>query len=274
MSGPGTARRRRKGRWLGPALLLPVVLAALLGPWLAPYGPGDVDLLAELAPPSAGHCLGTAEGGVDVLTLLLLGARRSLSVALLSVGLAAGIGVPLGLLGGWRRGGLDQWIGALMDLVQAFPALVLWVLLLALWPRPGLLHVAAALAAAGWVPFARLARAEALRLSALPFVEAARALGASDGRILLRHLLPNALPPLLVHASAAMGGAVVAEATLAFLGLTADGTVSWGGLLEEGAAYLLRAPHVALAACAVLTPTILGFHLTGDWLADRFSIRA
>ncbi len=270
MSRSGS-RARRRVHWLGPVLLSPVLLAAFVGPWLAPYGPDEVDLLAELAPPSSAHWLGTAEGGVDVLTLLLLGARRSLSVALLSVGFAAGVGVPLGLLGGWRRGLPDQWVGALMDLVQAFPALVLWVLLLALWPRPGLLHVAAALAAAGWVPFARLARAEALRLSALPFVEAARALGASDRHILLRHLLPNALPPLLVHASAAMGGAVVAEATLAFLGLTADGTVSWGSLLEEGAAYLLRAPHVALAACGALTPTILGFHLTGDWLADRLS---
>ncbi len=263
----------RRARPLGPFLLVPVVGAALLGPWLAPYDPHAIDLTAELAPPSPAHWLGTADNGVDVLSVLLHGARRSLLVALLAVSMAASTGALLGLLAGLRRGPADHLLGGTMDLLQAFPALVLWVLLLALWPRPGPLSVALALALPGWVPFARLARAEALRLRSAPFVEAARALGASEARILLRHVLPNALPPLLVHASAALGGAVVAEATLAFLGLAPDGTLSWGALLEEGAGELLRAPHVALAACGALTPTLVGFHLTGDWLADRLGVR-
>ncbi len=264
----------RRALPIGPWLLLPVLTAALLGPWLAPYDPHAVDVLDALSPPSWAHWLGTADNGVDVLSALLFGARRSLSVACSAVGMAATVGALLGLLAGHRGGGADHVLGAAMDLLQAFPPLLLWVLLLAAWPRPGTFAVAFALALPGWVPFARLARAEALRLRTASFVEAARALGVSESRILLRHLLPNALPPLLVQASAALGGAVVAEATLAFLGLAPDGTISWGSLLEEGAGELLHAPHVALAACGALTPTILGFHLTGDWLADRFGLTA
>jgi peptide/nickel transport system permease protein len=159
------------------------------------------------------------------------------------------------------------------DLLQAFPSIVLNVAVLALVARPGLWHLIFALVINGWVLFARIARAQALVLRQAEFVHAARALGASEPRILARHVLPNLLGPLVVQASGAFGSTVLAESTLSFLGLGPGTNASWGALLDQGSAVLLRFPHVALFAGVTIALTIYGFHRTGDHLRDRLDPR-
>lgn len=248
-------------------------LFAVTGPWLAPYAPEAIDLEAAWALPSTRHWLGTADNGVDVLSVLLHGARLGGIVALASVGIAVLVGTPLGALAGYRGGRVDHVVTGIADLVQAFPAIVLNVAILALTARPGVLHVVIALSATGWVLFARIARAQTLSLRESEFVNAARALGASEMRILLRHVLPNLTGPLLVQASAALGAAILAESTLSFLGLGPGVAASWGALLDQGSAVLLRFPHVALIAGSAIAITVLGFNLAGDSLRDSLDPR-
>lgn len=249
------------------------VLLALVGPSLAPYSPAAIDLSAQYALPSAAHPLGTTDNGVDVLSVVLHGARLACQVALGAVLLSLVVGTLLGTLAGLRGGLVDHLITGVADLVQAFPSIVLNIAILALTARPGVLHVVLALSASGWVLFARLARAETLRLRETEFVQAARALGASESRVLARHVVPNLLGPLLVQGSAALGGAVLAESTLSFLGLGPGQVASWGALLDQGSAVLLRFPHVALISGSVIAITVLGFNLAGDWLRDRLDPR-
>lgn len=251
-----------------PFLVAVFALCALWGPMVAPYAPDAIALERAFELPSAEHWLGTADNGVDVLSVLLHGARLSGLVALLSVGVSLIVGLCLGLLAGYRGGLVDHLLSALMDLVQAFPGIVLVIGILALTAEPGLLHMVVALSAGGWVLFARIARAETLRLREIEFVVAARALGASDLRILARHVAPNLFGPLVVQATSALGIAVLAEATLSFLGLGPSGHASWGALLDQGSAVLLRFPHVALIAGSAISATVLSFNLTGDLLRD------
>jgi peptide/nickel transport system permease protein len=269
--------RARRPRLARPAFGVVVVFAfgalALLGPSLAPYAPDAIDLDHAWASPSARHLLGTADNGVDVWSVILHGARLAGTVALGSVGVALLVGTPLGTLAGYRGGRIDHVVTGLADLVQAFPAIVLNIAILALTARPGVVHVVVALAATGWVLFARLARAQALVLRETEFVNAARALGASEARVLARHVVPNLAGPLLVQASAAFGGAILAESTLSFLGLGPGVGASWGALLDQGSAVLLRFPHVALIAGGTIALTVLGFNLAGDWLRDRMDPR-
>lgn len=261
--------RHRARPTFGVVVTLLFAALAIAGPVLAPYAPDAIDLEQSWALPSARHWLGAADNGVDVLSVILHGARLAGIVALASVGVALVVGTPLGALAGYRGGAVDHVVTGIADLVQAFPAIVLNVAILALTARPGLLHLIVALAASGWVLFARLARAQTLVLRETEFVNAARALGASEARILARHILPNLAGPLLVQASAAFGGAILAESTLSFLGLGPGVSASWGALLDQGSAVLLRFPHVALVAGGTIAVTVLGFNLAGDWLRDR-----
>jgi peptide/nickel transport system permease protein len=276
-SGAPAATLHLASRRARPAFGVAVVLAfatlAICGPWLAPYAPDAIDLDRSWALPDAKHWLGAADNGVDVLSVILHGARLAGTVALASVGIALVIGAPLGALAGYRGGVVDHVVTGVADLVQAFPAIVLNVAILALTARPGLLHLIVALTATGWVLFARLARAQTLVLRETEFVHAARALGASEARILARHVLPNLAGPLWVQASAAFGGAILAESTLSFLGLGPGVSASWGALLDQGSAVLLRFPHVALVAGGTIAVTVLGFNLAGDWLRDRLDPR-
>lgn len=258
---------RRAG--IGVWLVIGFALAAVFGPLLAPADPLAIDLAHELEPPSSAHLLGTADNGVDVLSLLLHGARLSGTIALFAVGLSVLIGAPLGALAGLRRGWIDQIVTGAADLVQCFPSIMLHVAILALVARPGVTHLVIALVANGWVVHARIARAQALSLAERDFVTAARAIGASELRVLVRHVLPNLAGPLVVQATSALGGAVLAESTLSFLGLGPGVSVSWGALLDQGAAVILRFPHVALVAGSAIALTVLGFNLAGDWLRDR-----
>ncbi|MEI8255049.1 MAG: ABC transporter permease, partial [Deltaproteobacteria bacterium] len=246
---------------------------AVFGPWLAPYRPGAIDLSNELAGPSGRHWLCTAENGVDVLSVLLTGARLAGIVAVATVAVSALVGTLVGAIAAYARGRVDQVLTRLTDAVQAMPGLVINVALLALLARPGLSHMIFALSATGWVSYARVARAETLRLRDREFVTAARALGAPPARILLRHILPNAAGPLIVQATFGLGGAVLAEATLSFLGLGPGVHASWGALLDQGTAYLLRAPRLAIFSGGAIAMAVLGFNLTGDWLRDRLDPR-
>jgi peptide/nickel transport system permease protein len=243
-------------------------LFALLGPWLAPFAPTAIDLAHDLESPTHRHWLGTGDNGVDVLSVLLTGARLAATVAVSSVALSLAIGAVLGLVAGYAGGRVDQLLTRLTDGVQAMPALVINVALLALVARAGLAHLIFALSATGWVAYARVARAEALRLRDREFVTAARAIGASPWRVVFRHVLPNALGPLIVQATFGLGGAVLAEASLSFLGLGPGASSSWGALMDQGTAHLLRAPRLALCAGAAIAMAVLGFNLTGDWLRD------
>ncbi|MCG8555714.1 MAG: ABC transporter permease [Proteobacteria bacterium] len=254
---------------VGLLIVAVFTLAALLGPWCAPFSPSQIDLLHEYRGPGGPHWLGTTDNGVDILSVLLHGARLAGVVGLLSVGASVCIGTLLGAYAGLRGGRVDHVVTGLADLVQAFPAIVLNIAIMALVAQPGVVHLVLALSANGWVLYARVVRSLALSLREREFVLAARALGASEARVLFRHVLPNVAGPLVVQATSGLGAAILAESTLSFLGLGPGKTASWGALLDQGSAVLLRFPHVALIAGGTIAVTVLGFNLAGDWLRDR-----
>ncbi len=258
------------GVWIAGVFLA----LAVLGPWLAPYSPRTIDLAHEYETPSLRHLLGTTDNGVDILSMLLHGARLAGIVAITVVLGSLAIGTLLGTLAGYRGGRSDHVISGVCDLVQAFPSLVLNVAVLALVARPGLLHLVLALLVNGWVLFARIARAQALVLRQAEFVQAARALGYSEARIVTRHVMPSLMGPLVVQASAALGSTVLAESTLSFLGLGPGASASFGALLDQGSSVLLRFPHVALIAGSAIALTVYGCHRTGDYLRDRLDPRS
>ena len=259
---------KRAWTWLGPGLVLIFAMVAAFGPALAPAPAGQIDLDRIYALPSAQHLLGTADNGVDILSTLLYGAQLSALIASMSVMLSLVIGTMLGVIAGFRGGLIDHLVTGTCDLVQAFPSIVLNIAILAFTREPSVGHVVLALSANGWVLFARLSRAQTLVLRELDFVTAVRALGGSDLRILVRHIVPNLWGPLVVQASSALGMAVLAESTLSFLGLGPGREASWGALLEQGSAVLLRFPHVAITAGTAIAVTVLGFNLAGDVLRD------
>ncbi len=270
---PGMTRRSPRipiAIWMMGAF----VLLAIIGPLFAPHDPSAIDLDRQYALPSIEHPLGTADNGVDILSVLLFGARRAGLVGLLVIGISTVIGGGLGTLAGYTGGKLDQAVVAVADLVQAFPSIVLHIALLALIARPGLPHLVFALSANAWVIYARLARAQTLSLREREFVIAAEALGASRWRILVRHIVPNLAGALFIQATSGLGATVLAEATLSFLGLVPGKVASWGSLLEQGSAVLLRYPHVALFSGGAIAITVLACNVAGDELRDRWDPKA
>ncbi|MEO6324189.1 MAG: ABC transporter permease [Thermoanaerobaculia bacterium] len=257
-----------------PARIAAVVLfvalgAAVVSPFLGTDAATRIDLTNRLASPSTAPPLGTDELGRDVLQRLFHGATISLGVAGAAVLLSAIFGSLLGLLAGERGGFLDASVGRLVDLVLAFPGLLLAVALAAVL-GPSALNTVLALSAVGWVPYARLARSEARRVGSLDFVSAARSQGATSWRILLRHLLPNVAPPLAVQATLHLAGAILAESALSFLGLGVPPPApSWGAMLAGGRTHILDAPHVVMAPALAILLVVLGTNLLGDALVDR-----
>ena len=267
------SRAARHTLVLGGLMVAGFLLPALLAPWLAPYDPMALDLEGSLAPPGLAHPLGQDEQGGDILSRLLHGARISLLVGVITVAVSAGGGLALGLVSGYRGGWADQLLMRLVDVLLAFPGLLLAIALVAVL-GPGLLNVVIALTALGWCGFARLVRGQVLQLKSLDYVLSAQALGAGTGRILLRHLLPNLMAPVLVQASFAVAAAIIAEASLSFLGLGVPaGEPSWGAMLAEARYVLWEAPHASLFPGLAIMLVVLGFNLLGDSLGDLLDPR-
>jgi len=231
------------------------------------------DLARRLASPSPTHWLGQDGLGRDVLARVVLGARVSFGVAAAVVTLSLVVGVAVGSIAALAGGWTDLVIARAIDVVLAFPGLLLAIALAAVW-GPGIGNLVLALSALGWTGYARLARSEVLRLRRAAFVEAAEALGASPVALALRHVLPLAAPALLVQCTFGVSGAIVAEASLSFLGLgVPPPTPSWGSMLDEGRQFLLVAPHLVLAPGMALAATVLALQLFGDGLRDWLDVR-
>jgi peptide/nickel transport system permease protein len=252
----------------GAAVVLAAVLAAVLGPWLVPFDPNTQELALRLTGPSATHWFGLDELGRDIFARVLSGARISLLVALVVVCVSATVGIAVGAIAGYCGGWIDEGVGRLIDVLLAFPGLLLAIALVAAL-GPSLANIVFALSLIGWVGYARLVRAQALRARELEFVEAARALGATTSRILIRHVIPTTLPAVIVQATLGMGGVILAEATLSFLGLGVQPpTPSWGTMLNDGRGHLLDAPHLTIFPGVAIAVLVLGFNFLGDGLQD------
>ncbi|MGE0394177.1 MAG: ABC transporter permease [Vicinamibacterales bacterium] len=253
----------------GLALVGLVVVAGVLGPLVLPLDPVTQDLALRLAGPSWGHPFGLDELGRDILARLVTGARVSLLVGGVVVGVSALAGVALGAIAGYAGGLVDDAISRVMDVLLAFPGLLLAIALVAVL-GPSLGHVVLALSLIGWVGYARLVRGHVLRAREWDFVQAARALGASTPRILVRHILPSALPAITVQATLGMGAAILSEASLSFLGLGVQPPApSWGTMLNNGRVHLLDAPHLTVVPGLAIAVLVLGFNFLGDGLRDR-----
>lgn len=248
------------------------LLAALLGGWL-PLAPGDIDLAHILAPPGADAPLGRDDLGRGVADRLIAGARLSLVVAVVVVAVSALVGTVIGVLSAWIGGWVDALVVALVDLVLAFPGILLAIALAGLL-GPSVGNVVIALAAVSWVGYARLARAQTASVMRREHVLAAGLLGVPTYRILARHVLPLIAAPLLVEATFGLGAAVMAEAGLSFLGLGAQPpTASWGAMLRDGVRYMLVAPHLVLAPGLAVFACVLSVNLLGDRLRDAWDVR-
>jgi len=245
------------------------VLAALLGPVLTPYDPASQDLARRLEAPSLAHPFGLDELGRDILARILSGAQISLLVGLAVVSVSSIVGMFVGSVAGYFGGRVDDVISRIIDVLMAFPGILLAIALVAVL-GPSLTNVVIALSVIGWVGYARLVRGQALRAREFDFVQAARALGAGSRRIVVRHILPTALPAVVVQATLGMAGAIIAEAALSFLGLGVQPpTPSWGTMLDAGRSHLFDAPHLTIFPGLAIAVLVLGFNFLGDGLRDR-----
>jgi peptide/nickel transport system permease protein len=250
------------------------VLAAVAGPFLTPYDARAQELARRLERPSVSHPLGLDELGRDILSRLIAGAQISLLVGVSVVGISSVVGMLLGSIAGYAGGRIDDAISRVMDVLMAFPGILLAIALVAVL-GPSLGNVILALSVIGWVGYARLVRAQALRTREFEFVQAARALGASASRIVLKHILPSAFPAVVVQGTLGMAGAIIAEAALSFLGLGVQPpTPSWGTMLDAGRSHLFDAPHLTLFPGLAIALLVLGFNFLGDGLRDRVDPRA
>jgi peptide/nickel transport system permease protein len=261
-------RTRGLGRWALAVTVL-LVLVAALAPWIAPADPSEQSLPDRLLSPSTHHWMGTDELGRDVLSRTLYGARVSLLVGVSVVAGAGMVGLALGSLSGYFGGAFDRFLNVvLINSFLSFPGILL-AIAFAAFLGPGLDKVILALVITGWAGYARLARAQVMKVREMEFVLAARSLGASHARILLRHLLPNTLQPILIQATIGMAGAILAESTLSFLGLgVAGSTPSWGAMLNDARNHLFDAPHLVVSPALGIMATVLAFNLLGDSLRD------
>lgn len=268
---------RHHGVQVGGALVALFVGAAMLAPWLAPFDPHAVPTglaAASLHPPGPPNALGTDALGRDLLSRVLYGGRVSLLVGVGVELVAALIGALIGLVAGYYGGWLDGLLMRVTDTVMAFPSLILAIGLIAVFEKPGLDKVFLVLVLLGWTTIARVVRGQVLSLKTRDYVQAARALGVPDTIIVFRHLLPNCLAPFLVAATIGVGGNMVAEAGLSFLGLGAQApTISWGAMLAEGQTFLAFAPWVAVFPGLALMLAVLGINLLGDGLRDMLDPR-
>ncbi len=267
--------RRNKLAVVGLVIVAIMVLTALFAPLIAPSDPQAQDYALTLQPPGEGGLMGTDSLGSDVFSRVIYGARISLQASLISVGIAMGVGVPLGLVSGYFRGFWDEWIlMRIVDSIQAFPFLIL-ALVIAAVLGGGLGFAMIAIGIAFIPNFVRITRAQVLTVRGLDYVEAARAVGVGNLRIMTHHVLPNSLPPLLVQTTLAMGYAIIAEATLSYLGLGAEpGEPSWGSMLFQAQSYLTSAWWMAFFPGMAIFFAVLGFNLLGDGVREALDPRS
>jgi peptide/nickel transport system permease protein len=257
-----------KASWIGLAIFLIVVAAAILAPLIAPHDPLDQDVLDRLKPPSAEHLLGTDYYGRDTFSRLLYGARVSLVIGIVSTLIAMAAGTLIGMLAGWRGGRFDTITMQIMDMLLAFPSLILGLIIVAML-GPSIENIIAAIALTSVPPFARIARAPTIAVKGRDFVEACRSLGFSDTRILSVHILPNIFPEILVMGSLWLANAIRTEASLAFIGLgLKPPTPTWGGMIREGFENILDSAWLAIAPGVAILIVIFALNLLGDGLRD------
>ena len=258
---------------IGAVILLLLILAAIFAPQLAPYDPLEQKVIEGLNPPSAAHWFGQDKLGRDIFSRMIYGSRISIWVGLATVSISLSIGMAVGAISGYYGGLIDELFMRIVDILMAFPGILLAIAMVAVL-GPGLNHVILALCLIGWVGYARLVRGQVLFLRELDYVTAARALGAAPARIIVSHLIPNLLAPVIVEATFGMAGAILAEASLSFLGLGAQPpTPSWGAMLNDGRDYLLFAPHHTTFPGLVIMLVVLSFNFVGDGLRDYFDVK-
>ena len=258
--------------WLGLLIVCLMSLAAVFAPWLSTHDPLQLNLDAILVPPGPDHFFGTDTLGRDVFSRMLYGARVSLWVGFVSVGIAVCIGMTLGLIAGYFRGLADECIMRFVDIMLCFPSFFLILAVIA-FLEPSLANIMIVIGLTSWMGVARLVRAETLSLRERDFVHAARLSGAGAPRILLRHILPNALPSLIVLVALGIGGAILAETMVSFLGFGDPKAVSWGQSLFFNYEALKVAPWAVLTPGTAIFLTVLGFNLLADGLTDAFNPR-
>jgi len=277
MTAPALSQlaRRQPLAAAGVVLLLGFVIAAVFAPLLAPHDPAALNLNDRMASPAAAHLFGTDELGRDILSRTLYGARISLVVAVSVVAISLAVGLVAGCLSGFYGGVTDIILNVYVtNAFLALPGILVAIAFVA-FLGPGLFNLILALSLSGWVGYARLVRAQVIAVREREFVEAARALGASDLRILSRHILPNILQPLIVQAAVGMAGAVLAEATLSFLGLGIPApAASWGSMLNDARSHLFDSPHMVVFPALAVMLAVLSFNFIGDALRDYLDPRA
>jgi peptide/nickel transport system permease protein len=260
---------------IGVALVILFVLCAIFAPWIAPHDPAHIDLPTRLTPPSASHWCGTDELGRDICSRLIYGARISMLVGSCVVLASLSLGLVIGSIAGYYGGRIDRFVNVvLMNAFLSFPGILLAIAFVA-FRGPGIFNLVLALSLGGWVGYARLVRAQVLGTREKEFVEAARALGATDARVIVRHILPNIIQPVIVQAAIGMAGAILAEATMSFLGLgVPPPTASWGAMLNDARAHLFDAPHLVLFPAVAVMLAVLSFNFIGDALRDLLDPRS
>jgi len=247
---------------IGVVLVLVLVIFALFAPWIAPQDPAHIDLPTRLSRPSSAHWCGTDELGRDILSRLIYGSRISMLVGSCVVAVSLAVGLIVGSLAGYYGGRFDRFVNiVVMNAFLSFPGILLAIAFVAF--------------RGGWVGYARLVRAQVLAAREREFVEAARALGASDLRVIVRHILPNIIQPVIVQAAIGMAGAILAEATMSFLGLgVPPPTASWGAMLNDGRAHLFDSPHLVIFPALAVMLAVLSFNFIGDGLRDFLDPRS
>ncbi|MFL6300027.1 MAG: ABC transporter permease [Terriglobales bacterium] len=260
---------------IGMTLVVIFVLAALLAPLIAPHDPAQIDLPLRLQGASGAHWFGTDELGRDIFSRVIFGARISMLVGVCVVAGSLFLGVIFGSIAGYYGGTIDRFFNiVVMNAFLSFPGILLAIAFVA-FLGPGIFNLILALCIGGWVGYARLVRAQVLAAREKEYVEAARALGASDMRVLTRHILPNIIQPVIVQAAIGMAGAVLAEATMSFLGLgVPPPTASWGSMLNDGRSHLFDSPHLVLIPAAAVMLAVLSFNFIGDAFRDLLDPRS
>ncbi|MGB9237083.1 MAG: ABC transporter permease [Terriglobales bacterium] len=274
-SGSARLARHNPLAAIGVVLVAVFLFFAVFAPWIAPQDPAHIDLPSRLEPPSLHHLCGTDELGRDILSRLIWGARISMFVGSSVVAGSLLLGLIIGSFAGYYGGSIDRFVNiVLMNAFLSFPGILIAIAFVA-FRGPGIFNLVLALSLGGWVGYARLVRAQVLSIREKEFVEAAHALGASDFRIIVTHILPNIIQPVIVQAAIGMAGAVLAEATMSFLGLgVPPPTASWGSMLNDARSHLFDAPHLVIFPAVTVMLAVLAFNFIGDALRDFLDPRS